>query len=122
MDDLGSYFSLTTYRRDGTGVETPVWFAGHDEKLYVFTDGTSYKVKRLRRDQRVRIARCDMKGKVTGPWHDGSCRIVEEPELIETAYAALGAKYGWQMTVVNLLSRLGGRIGRREILEITLNR
>ena len=51
--ELGSYINLRTFKRDGTGVDTPVWFAESDGKLYVFTEGDAYKVKRLRRDART---------------------------------------------------------------------
>jgi len=121
MNDFGSYISLSTYKRDGSTVETPVWYAEMDGKLYVFTDGTSYKVKRLRRDDRIRVAACGAAGRVTGPWRDGRGRIVDDAELVARAYDALGTRYGWQMSLVNVLSRLGGRIGRREILELTLD-
>jgi PPOX class probable F420-dependent enzyme len=115
------YLSLATFRRDGTLVETPVWFAAIDRRLYVFTDGTSYKVKRLRRDPRIKVAACNVSGRVTGPWKTGRGRVVTEPDLVKRAYGALHAKYGWQMTTVDLLSRLAGRIKRRLILELELD-
>jgi PPOX class probable F420-dependent enzyme len=112
------YINLETFKRDGTGVKTPVWFATLNGKLYVFTDGTSYKVKRLRRDARIRVAPCSVSGRIAGPWREGHGRIVTDERLEERTYAALAAKYGWQMTAVNLASRLAGRIGRRAILEL----
>jgi len=57
------YVNLVTFRRDGRGVETPVWFVVLDGKLYVFTDGTSAKVKRLRATGRVKIAPCGVRGR-----------------------------------------------------------
>jgi uncharacterized protein len=119
--ELGSYLSLATYRRDGRAVETPVWFAEREGKLYVFTEGGSYKVKRLRRDSRVRVARCGALGRVSGQWRSGSARVVDDARIVDSAYAALRAKYGWQMTLVDLLSRIAGRIGDRAILEISLD-
>ncbi len=115
------YLNLATFRRDGRSVETPVWFAEIDGRLYVFTDGTSYKVKRLRRDTRIKIAACTATGRVTGPWRIGQGRVVTEPDLVRRAYQALHAKYGWQMATVDLLSRLAGRIKRRLILELRLD-
>ena len=119
--ELGSYISLATFRRDGKAVETPVWFAEHDRKLYVFTEGAAYKVKRLRRDARVKVARCGALGRVTGAWRAGRGRIIEDAPTEAAAYAALRAKYGWQMTLVDTLSRLSGRIDDRVILEISLD-
>jgi PPOX class probable F420-dependent enzyme len=115
------YLSLATFRRDGSAVETPVWFAPIDRRLYVFTDGTSYKVRRLRRDPRIKVAACTVGGRVTGSWQTGRGRIVSEPDLVGRAYGALHAKYGWQMAAVDLLSRLAGRIKRRLILELELD-
>lgn len=115
-----SYINLVTYRRDGRGVPTPVWFAPIDDRLYVFTDGTSAKVKRIRATKRVRVAACDVRGKVTGEWIDGRARVVADEKLVERAYAALYGKYGWQMRLVDLVSRVAGRISRRAILEIEL--
>ena len=119
--ELGSYISLVTFRRDGKAVETPVWFAERDRRLYVFTEGGSYKVKRLRRDARVKVARCGALGRVTGPWRAGHGRVVEDHPTEAAAYEALRAKYGWQMTLVDALSRLAGRIDDRAILEISLD-
>jgi len=113
-----SYINLITFKRNGDGVPTPVWLAPLDGKLYVFTDGTSAKVKRVRATGRVRVAPCDVRGKVSGDWSDGTARVVTEPDLIDRAYAALRAKYGWQMTLVDGVSWIAGRIGRRAILEI----
>jgi hypothetical protein len=120
--ELGSYISLRTFKKDGAGVDTPVWFAESSGKLYVFTEANSYKVKRLRRNGEVRFARCGMRGAVTGPWHAGHARIVTGSKLVARAYAALHAKYGWQMWIVDQLSRLAGRIDKRAILEITPER
>lgn len=116
-----TYINLVTFRRNGDGVRTPVWVAAAGEHLYVFTDGTSAKVKRLRATSRIRAAACDVRGKPKGPWHEGIGRIVDDAPTIEKAYAALRTKYGWQMTVVDIVSRLAGRFGRRVILELSLD-
>ena len=115
-----SYINLATFRRDGRRVPTPVWFASVGDRLYVFTDGTSAKVKRIRATRRVEVAPCDVRGKVTGEWIAGAARVVDEPDTIEHAYEALRARYGWQMRLVDLVSWAAGRIGRRAILEIRL--
>jgi uncharacterized protein len=59
----GKYLSITSYRRDGSGVSTPVWFAAEDERLLVMTDSKSGKVKRIRRNPYVTIALCSGRGK-----------------------------------------------------------
>jgi uncharacterized protein len=118
--DRERYVSLETFRRSGAAIATPVWAAELEGKLYVLTDGTSAKVKRLRATPRARLAPCDWRGNLTGPWREARGRVVQEPELIERANAALARKYGWQVTVLNIFSTIGGRIGRRAILELAV--
>ena len=118
MFDGENYISLVTFRKDGSEVPTPVWFAKIGKKLWVFTDGTSYKVKRLRRNPAIRAAACGVFGEVTGPWFEGNAKIVTDTSAIADANRALLAKYGWQLRSLNVLSTLGGRIGRRAYLEI----
>ena len=84
----------------------------------MFTAGESGKVKRLRHSSRARVAPSDARGQVRGAWRDATARIVTDAPLIERAHAALRAKYGWQMRLTNLFSRLAGRIRRRAWIEI----
>jgi hypothetical protein len=117
--DRHAYISLVTFRRSGTGVPTPVWFAVHGGRLVVFTEARAGKVKRLRNDPRVRFAPCDVRGRVRGEsWQDGRARIVEDRAEEQAAYAALRAKYGWQMRVLDAFSWLAGRIRGRAVLAI----
>ena len=113
--DRYRYLSLATFRASGAEVRTPVWFAAVGDKLYVFTAGDSGKVKRLRRSPRVRIAPCDARGGVQGPWRDATARIVPPPP---GASETLRAKYGWQKRILDLFSRLAGRIKHRAWIEI----
>jgi len=114
------YISLATFRRSGEAVKTPVWFAKRGGKFYVFTAAGSGKVKRLRNDSRIRVAPCGLRGRVRGEWIDGQARRIEDPATESAAYAALLAKYGWQMRVLNFFSKLSGRIEERAILELDL--
>ena len=110
--------SLSTFRRNGAEVATPVWFAAAGAKLYVFTSGDSGKVKRLRHTSRAQVAPSDGRGRVQSASRPATARLVTEPLVIERAHAALRAKYGWQMWVADVLSRLTGRIRRRAWIEI----
>jgi PPOX class probable F420-dependent enzyme len=60
------YVALTTYRRDGTPVTTPVWAAAEGESLYLFSNAAAGKVKRLRNSSRAAIAPCTATGTITG--------------------------------------------------------
>lgn len=113
------YMSLVTFRKNGAEVATPVWFAWDDGTLWVFTAGNAGKVKRLRNSSRARVAACDMRGGLRGPWLDAEARLVDDPAAEARAYAALRRKYGWQAWLTDLASRLTGRIGNRKVVAVT---
>jgi PPOX class probable F420-dependent enzyme len=118
--DREPYLNLATFRRSGTAVETPVWFAAEAGRLYVFSEGDAGKVKRLRANPSIRVAACNVRGRVKGAWFDGRARRVDDPERIAAAYRALRRKYGWQMRVADFFSKLTGRFDRRAILELEI--
>jgi hypothetical protein len=118
--DRHRYINLVTFRRSGEAVKTPVWLAKRGERFYVFTAVGSGKVKRLKNDRRIRAAPCGPRGRLRGEWIDGLARRIEDPAIERAAYAALLAKYSWQMRVLNFFSRLSGRIEERAILELEL--
>jgi uncharacterized protein len=62
----GKYLSVTSFKRDGTGVATPVWFVADDGNLLVETDAASYKAKRIRHNPTVTVAACTASGKLRG--------------------------------------------------------
>jgi hypothetical protein len=82
------YLNLETFKKNGQGVKTPVWFAAepsakldsNDARLYVYTIGVSGKVKRIRNNASVRVAPCDMRGDVQGEWVSARAEIVAGPE------------------------------------------
>jgi hypothetical protein len=113
------HLSLVTFRRDGREVATPIWFAEDDGAFVAFTLGDSGKVKRLRNSPRARIAACDARGRVHGPWHEASAAIVADPAAVARALARLHAKYGWMMWTADFFSRLSGRYSKRAYLRIT---
>jgi uncharacterized protein len=62
------YLNLETFRRNGKGVPTPVWFVEAGGKLYVRTIANSGKIKRIRNNEQTRIAPCDSRGNLLGEW------------------------------------------------------
>lgn len=118
--DRHRYLSLATFRRDGTEVRTPVWFAEVDGLLYAFSAGDAGKVKRLRGSSRARVAACDVRGRLEGGWQEATARVVTDERVIQGVRAAFDAKYGWRLRLLDLASRLSGRINRRAWLEIAL--
>lgn len=96
---------LTTFRKDGRGVRTPVWCVGREGRLYVRTGSGSWKVKRIRRDPKVLLTPATITGSPMAPPVAGRARVLdlEEASWIE---AALARKYGIQKAGVDLLLRL----------------
>jgi PPOX class probable F420-dependent enzyme len=86
------YISLATFRKTGTAVPTPVWFAEEDDKLYVMTNSKLGKVKRIRNNPNVKIAPCGIRGKITGPEFPATARLLPA-EQGESARRAIRAKY-----------------------------
>ena len=74
------YISLTTFRKTGVAVRTPVWFAEGHGKLYVMTRSDSGKYKRIRNNSSVKVAPCTARGKVTGPDFDATARILPQEQ------------------------------------------
>jgi uncharacterized protein len=72
-----NYISLETFKKNGQGVKTPVWFVLHHNAFYVYTEADSWKVKRIRNNPRVRVAVCSMRGAIKGPWLDATASLVE---------------------------------------------
>ncbi|HVR28741.1 MAG TPA: PPOX class F420-dependent oxidoreductase [Thermoanaerobaculia bacterium] len=114
------YLNLATFRRNGAAVETPVWFAEHAGRYYFYSAGDAGKVKRLRNSDRARVAACDLRGRVLGPWLPARARVIDDAERIAAGSRALHAKYGWQSRLSDLFSTLARRIGRRAWIEIEL--
>src|SRR5438876_12030387 len=94
------YLNLETFKKNGTGVRTPVWFAADrsinldssDAKLFVYTIGVSGKVKRIRNNPRVRIAPCTAGGKLLSDWVQARAEIVTGAEA-EHGMKLLNKKY-----------------------------
>lgn len=91
------YINLETYRKNGQGVRTPVWFVeminGDGSVLYVRTSDDTGKYKRVRNNPSVQIAPCNMRGSVKGNWVKGEARIAGEEEKLRV-FKMLEKKYG----------------------------
>lgn len=108
------YIALTTYRRDGTPVTTPVWLAPRDGTLVVFTDVDSGKAKRLRADPRVRVAPCDWRGRVRGSASDATAELTDAPGTLGVL-DAIRRRYGWQARLFLWLGARRGETAERQV-------
>ena len=86
------YISLSTFRKNGKAVPTPVWFGEQNGHLYVMVRPDSGKCKRIRNNPEVRVALCTIRGRVTGPEFSGKARILP-PEDWSWARETVRKKY-----------------------------
>jgi uncharacterized protein len=129
VTDLGAsrYVSITTFRRDGSPVATPVWVVADAGRLYVWTGSQTGKVKRVRRNSGVSLAPCTARGSVTGPPVDAQAQIVlatDRPDI----WTKFLAKYGFQLRATQWAQGIQRRLRRaaptpapRVYLELTVN-
>ncbi len=121
LSEMGDpkYISLETFRKNGKGVRTPVWTVAKDGKLLVWTQGDSWKVKRARKDPRVRVAVCDMRGNTEGPWVEGVVTSISDDERVKKEMRrALRKKYRAQVVFVTLVAVLRGENKGQVVMEI----
>ncbi|MBJ7472621.1 MAG: PPOX class F420-dependent oxidoreductase, partial [Solirubrobacteraceae bacterium] len=105
------YMLLTTVKRDGTGVATPVWFAASGDQLVATSDANAWKVKRLRNHPLATVAPCDVRGRPEGPAVPVVGELLSDAER-PAAAAALQRRYGAALDGFNVLVRVARR-GRR---------
>ncbi|WP_330180956.1 PPOX class F420-dependent oxidoreductase [Nocardia sp. NBC_01503] len=72
------YVLLTTFKKDGTPVGTPLWAALDNGRLYIWTVTDSWKVKRIRRNPEVTVQACDVRGKAHGDIVKGTAKILDD--------------------------------------------
>jgi hypothetical protein len=102
------YMNLVTYRKSGEAVSTPVWFAEANGRIYLFTNGETGKVKRIRNNPQVEVCAADARGKAHGALEHGHATIVSGAEA-SAADAALTRKYGLIKRLFSLVARLRGQ-------------
>jgi len=116
------YVELTTFRRNGTPVATPVWIAPDGDDLLIITVDETGKTKRLAHTARVELRPCDIRGGVApdAPRYAARARVERGAAAVARVKKAVGAKYGWWYRALTLvepvLDRLPGRKVRAAIV------
>lgn len=109
LDDIAPsrYISLTTYRKDGTAVATPVWHAVEGGELFIWTRTNTGKVKRIRNNGHVVVAVCDVRGRIAegAPTAEGTARLLDE-SATERIRGMLSRKYTWRFWTIDWPARL----------------
>lgn len=102
------YLLLTTFRKDGRGVATPVWAVRDGDTLAVWTVANSGKVKRIRRTGKVTVAPCDFRGNPRGEAVAGHAALTGSVATDQHIRGIMARKYG----LIGRMSMLGSRIRR----------
>ena len=113
------HINIKTFRKNGEGAATPVWFLEDKDKFYICTGGATYKVKRIRNNPEVQIAASDASGNLKGEYFEGKARILAKNE-VDPINTLFRKKYsGFRLW--NLFANLGKKEEKKHIyLEITL--
>jgi uncharacterized protein len=118
------FVSLTTYKKNGDAVATPMWVGRDGDHLFVWTPADSVKIKRVRNDPRVTLVPCGRFGKPNNdaePVAD-TAEVITQPATVRRLAEVIRHKYGLEYWVVTLLERLAARGEKpRAILRIALS-
>ena len=110
--------ALTTFRKTGQAVTTPVWFAISLGTIYVETHADAGKLKRLRHTARVTLAPCTYSGKVTGSVSEGNARLLTESQESTAASVALAKKYGVMRSLYHFVRNARRMLQRKAKVEV----
>jgi PPOX class probable F420-dependent enzyme len=102
------YLNIETFRKNGQGVKTPVWFVQDGETLHVWTQAGSGKAKRIRSNATVNIAPCKGSGELLGEWHPAQAQAEETPQAIQHVEKLMKKKYGMMFHIFGLLGKIRG--------------
>jgi uncharacterized protein len=119
------YISLSTFRKNGAEVKTPLWFAIDNGKIYVYSAGDSGKIKRLRNSGKATVAACTMKGAVTGEIFPATA-VVLSADRGKYVHGLLNAKYTWKKHIFEFFGSIPSKLRLRKasvdgFIEITLD-
>ena len=118
------FVSVTTYKKNGDAVATPMWVGRDGDHLFVWTPADSAKIKRVRNDPRVTLVPCGRFGKPNNDAEPvaGTAEVIAEPATVRRLAEVIRHKYGLEYWVVTLIERLAARGEKpRAILRIALS-
>ena len=113
------YFNLGTLKRDGSYVDTPVWFVQEQEGngYLIIANVNSGKVKRIRNFSTARIAISDYRGRLKGEWQEAEVELVPGPEPLMNLFRI---KYGVSFKIYEFFSWLFGKSKQHQMIRIVL--
>ena len=122
ISDKEKYVNLSTQKKDGSFINTPVWFAqeGDTNSFYIFSAGEAGKVKRIRNFSLVKVAICDVRGNLEGEWNSAQAELIDDEESVIRAYRYLHKKYGLTIKVYDFFSKLFGKYNQRQLIKFKI--
>lgn len=103
------YICVETYKKNGQGVKTPVWFVISDGIIYLSTMATSWKAKRLKNNKSVRIVPSNFQGVPKGQWIEGNAFFEDESKL-KSVMSLRNKKYGLLAKIIGMISSRKGKV------------
>ena len=100
------YLNIETFRKNGNGIKTPVWFVQDVDKLYIWTESTSGKAKRIRNNERVKIAPSKVDGTPVGEWLAAKAAIDDSDAAIQHLKGLMSKKYGLAFALFAFFGKL----------------
>ena len=108
------FVALTTFKRNGDGVSTPMWVGRDGTDLFVWTPADSWKVKRVSNDPRVLLTPSSRFGKPTEGVVPvaGTASVITDTATVERLRRVIKRKYGIGFTIITTLEMIAAR-GRK---------
>jgi PPOX class probable F420-dependent enzyme len=112
------FVSLTTFKKDGSAVATPMWIGRDGDHLFFWTPADSWKAKRARNNPRVVLAPCGRSGKVRDGAHpvEGVADVITDAATVQRLAGVIRRKYGFEFTIVTFIERLLARGAKQRLV------
>lgn len=98
-----TFVSIESYRKNGTGIKSPVWMTHEDGKLYCWTGADSWKVKRIRNNPEVKLAESDAQGTLKSEQVPALGKVLDAPQDVKTQVGRMAKKFGIQFRMFQLM-------------------
>ena len=102
--EKAKYINIQTYKKTGQPISTPVWFIIKDNKIFFRTSHNSGKIKRIRNNNNVKFALCDIRGKIKGEWNEGIAKIENDSD--NSILFQINKKYGLSSRLMKIFYKI----------------
>ena len=102
--EKAKYINIQTYKKTGQPISTPVWFIIKDNKIFFRTSHNSGKIKRIRNNNNVKFALCDIRGKIKGEWYEGIAKIENDSD--NSILFRINKKYGLSSRLMKIFYKI----------------